>query len=356
MPGSYRRRRPGWAFFVGGSAVLAWATCVINRTAGAVAFACATMAACMLCYPVPAAAQHGSRSLPLIGWLRIAVPEQEAGKPLRQALAAHGLVSGEKIRFEIRSAEGQIERFPALAEALVRDGAKIIVSFGPDATRAAMAATKTIPIVAVSAFVEEGLVSQLSRPAGNLTGVSILVNELDPKKLEVLKELLPETSHVAVLNDAATRIPERPAAMAAAADQLRLKLTTQSVTAPAEFEAAFQSFRAAAATALAINSSTLFATMRSQLGALSSKYRLPAICQWREMVESGCLASYGPTQKEMFELVADYVARVLAGARPESLPIVQPRRFELVINQKVAREMGLTIPQRMLDRADEVIE
>lgn len=303
----------------------------------------------------PVVAQERT-SLPLVGWLRVAVPEAVPGNPLINALAQRGLIDGKAIRFEIQNAEGQVARMPALAENLVRDGAKVIIAFGPDATRAAMAATKSIPIVAVAAFAEEGLVDQLSRPAGNLTGVSILVNELDPKKLEVLKELLPDTTHVAVLNDGSTNIPDRPRAMTAVADKIGLKLTPVSVSAPSEFETAFQTFREAGATAVAINASTLFATLRSKIGELSLTYRLPAICQWREMVEVGCFASYGVTQKEMFDLVAAYTAQILAGTKPNELPIVQPRRFELVVNLKIAREMGLTIPPAMLSRADEVIE
>ncbi len=311
----------------------------------------------LLLWPVvPVQGQTLPEKLPLIGWLRIAVPEELPGKPLLDALAAHGLTDGHTMRFEIRSAEGRTERMPELAQALVRDGAKIIIAFGPDATRAAIAASNAIPIVAVSAFIEEGLAGSLARPAGNLTGVSILVNELDPKKLEVLKELLPAFSSAGVLNDASTRIPERPGAMAAAAKHLGISLMTVDVTAPPEFEAALAAMVRAGSTAVAINASTLFATTRRQLGELLRKHRVPAVCQWREMTEAGCLASYGPTQKEMFELVANHVARIMAGAAPNSLPIVQPRYIELVINLKVARELGLTIPQRMIERADEVIE
>ena len=304
----------------------------------------------------PAAAQNTKDPLPLIGWLRVASPDPFPGQPLAQALTRHGLVEGRDYRLEVRLALGDIARMPTLATELVKERPRIIVTFGPDATRAAMAATSTIPIVAASAFVEEGLASSLARPKGNLTGVNMLVTELAPKNLEVLKEILPQVRHVAVLNDASTKIPGRPAAMIAAAEALGFELTTVNVKSPDEFETAFMAFKKAGATALVVNSSTLFAAMRSQIGELARKHQLPALCQWRAMVEAGCLASYGFPLDELFELTAEQVAKVLRGARPEDLPIVQPRRFELVVNLKVATALGLAIPPPILIRADEVIE
>ena len=297
-----------------------------------------------------------SKKLPLIGWLRVASPEQPLGKPLIDALAARGLIDGRDYRLEVRDAKGDVTRMPELARDLVKDRPEIIVAFGPTAALAAKAETSTIPIVAASAFIEEGLALSLARPQGNLTGVSLLVAEIDPKKLEVLKEVIPDTRHVAVLNDSTTRIADRPRVMAAGAATLGLQLTTVEVAGPTEFEAAFGTFRQAGATALVVNASTLFATLRAEIGSLARKYQLPAICQWRSMVEAGCLASYGFPIDELFELIAEQVHKVLNGARPEDLPITQPRRFELVINLKIARELGITIPQRMLDRADQVIE
>jgi putative ABC transport system substrate-binding protein len=295
---------------------------------------------------------------PLIGWLRIAVPDTEStpGMPLLNALAARGHVQGQTIRLEIRSAEGDPVRFSALAEDLVRAGASIIVAFGPDAARAARAATSTVPIVAVTNFLEEGFSTTIARPVGNLTGVSLLVSEIDPKKLEVLTELVPSVKHVAVLNDASTIAPDRPRVLAEMAAKLGVWLTTVDVRLPTDLETAFQTMSKAGAKAVTINASTMFAGYRAAIGELAQKYRVPAICQWRQMAEAGCLASYGVTQAEMFDLVGDYVDRILKGAKPSELPIVQPRKFELVINQKVARELGLVIPPALLLRADDVIE
>jgi putative tryptophan/tyrosine transport system substrate-binding protein len=312
----------------------------------------------MLCAYLPQAAmsQDQRRPPPLVGWLRVASPEQETGKPLRDALAKLGLMDGRDFRLDVRSADGDVARIPALARALVQEAPAIIVAFGPDAARASQGLTSTIPIIAAAAFLEERFATSLARPQGNLTGVSLLVPELDAKKLEVLHELMPHIRHVGVLNDLSTNIQDRPAALTTAAGQLGLKLTTVDVKHPDEFDAAFQAFRSAGAEAVTINASTLFATLRQRLGELSGKHRLPAICQWKTMAEAGCLASYGARFDEMIELIADQVARVLRGIRPEAIPIAQPRQFELVVNQRRARELGLMIPQRMLDRADEVID
>ena len=328
----------------------------LRRGLHASSLALAIMLATICALAGSAAAQAGASRLPLIGWLRVASPEPNPGEPLVRELAARGLVEGRDYRLEVRLADGDVARMPELARALVAEQPAIIVAFGPDATRAAREATSTVPIIAATAFVEEGLAASLARPPGNLTGVSMLVSEIDPKKLEVLKELLPSAETVGVLNDKSTRIPDRPRSLAAVASELKLSLTTIDVTSPDEFEAAIRAFKEAGTTALLINASTLFATKRLQLGELLARYRLPAVCQWRAMVEAGCLASYGFPLSELFELIAAQVHRVWQGARPDSLPILQPLRFELAINLKVARELGLTIPPLVLQRADEVIE
>jgi putative ABC transport system substrate-binding protein len=300
--------------------------------------------------------QTVSHRIPLVGWLRVTAPDMPPGKPLRDALAAHGLIDGRDLRLELRLTEGHPERYPELARALVRDGAAIIIAFGFDAVRAAQAASATIPIVAVSNFLDEGLASSMGHPVGNVTGISLLVAELDPKKLEVLKELLPDLQQVGILNDAGTVVPERPRALAMAADKFGLRLTTVDVRTPADLEPAFQQFQREGVGAINILSSTMFAGLRPVLGELSRRYRMPVICQWREMVEAGCFASYGVTQTEMFALVADYVDRILKGTKPSELPIAQPTKFELVINMRVAREIGLTLAPSALQRADQVIE
>ena len=300
----------------------------------------------------PMGAQQPSAEQPLVGWLRISPPVPPGDKLLPDLLAARGHIAGRTIRFETRSADGEVKRFPALARELVGEGAAVLITNGLPATRAALAETATIPIVAIMDLVGWGFAASMASPGGNVTGVHIHNAELDVKKLEILKELLPTSRHIGVLSDANTPAPP----MDDAARALGLALTTVAVKDPTDFEAAFETFAKASINAVNISSTTLFASSRLALAPILRRHSIPAICEWREMVTSGCLASYGVTQKEMFTLVADHVDRILKGAKPADLPIVQPTRFELVINKRVAREMGLTIQQRVLERADEVIE
>ena len=176
----------------------------------------------------------------------------------------------------------------------------------------------------------------MASPGGNVTGVHIRNAELDVKKLEVLKELLPTSRHIGVLSDANTPQP----AMDDAARALGFELTTVVVKDPTEFGAAFETFAKASVNAVNISSTTLLSSYRLGLAPLLRRHSIPAICEWREMAASGCLASYGVTQKEMYTLIADQVDRILKGAKPADLPIVEPTRFELVINKAVAREMA----------------
>jgi putative tryptophan/tyrosine transport system substrate-binding protein len=302
----------------------------------------------------PADAQQPSINPPLVGWLRMSPPLPPGDKLLRDLLAARGHIAGRTIRFETRSADNEVKRLPALARELVGEGAAVLITLGIPATRAARDETAAIPIVAVTDLVRWGIAASMASPGGNVTGVHIYNEELDVKKLEILKELLPTSRHIGVLSDAATPYPALP--MDEAARALGLELTTVTVKDPADFEAAFETFAKASVNAVNIRNTTLFASSRLVLAPILRRHSIPAICEWREMAASGCLASYGATQNEMFTLVADYVDRILKGAKPAELPIVQPTRFELVINKTVAREIGLTIQQRMLERADEVME
>jgi len=301
----------------------------------------------------PVGAQQPSAKPPLVGWLRISPPLGD--KLLPDLLAARGHIAGRTIRFETRSADGEVKRYPALARELVGEGAAVLITFGSLATRAALAETATIPIVAVTDLVGLGLAASMASPGGNVTGVHILNAELDVKKLEILKELLPTSRRIGVLFDAT--IPHSVPPIVDAARALGVELTTVGVKDPTEFGAAFETFAKANVNAVNISSQTLFATsFRLGIAPLLRRHSILAICEWREMAASGCLASYGATQNELYTLVADHVDRILKGAKPADLPIVQPTRFELVINKAISREMGLAIQQRMLELADEVIE
>jgi putative tryptophan/tyrosine transport system substrate-binding protein len=251
----------------------------------------------------------------------------------------------------------RVDRLPGLAEALVRDGATVILAFGEAAGRAAQAATKTIPIVCVGDdLVDSGLAASLARPGGNMTGVSILATELDTKKIEVLKELLPDAKRFGVLNDPATSGRERPQKMAEIARRLGIELNMIDIHGPNDLEPAFEALRAGRAQGVNIVASAMLNALRRRLGELSLAAKIPAMCQFRVGVEAGCLASYGITIADLYELSAEQIARLVKGAKPAELPVIQPDKFELVISEKTAKAMGITISPMMLARATEVIE
>jgi putative ABC transport system substrate-binding protein len=277
---------------------------------------------------------------------------------MRESLARHGLIDGKNMRLDMRLAEGRLDRLPGLAEELVREGAAVILAYGEAAGRAAQGATKTIPIVCVGDdLVDSGLAASLARPGSNMTGVSILATELDAKKIEVLKELLPGAKRVGVLNDPATSGRERPRKIAEIASRLGVELQTIDIHGPDDLEGAFQTLRTGRAEAVNVVSSAMLNALRRRLGQLSLAAKIPAICQFRMGVEAGCLASYGITMMDLYGLSADQVARLLLkGAKPADLPVIQPDKFELVISEKTAKAMGITTPPVMLGRADEVIE
>jgi len=307
---------------------------------------------------LPAFAQKATQ-LPLVGVLNIntVASNQPIATMLRDALAALGDIDGKSIRLDFRLAEGDAGRFPQLAEALVRDDPTVIVAHGPPAVRAAQGATQTIPIVAsVSDLVASGFIESMARPGGNITGVSMLVPELDAKRLEVLKEILPSARRLGLLIETGTRSPAVLQPMLATARALGVALQKVEVGAPADFAAAVASLKAGGVEGANILSSTVLFYFHKDLGPLLVADKLAAICEWPEMTASGCLASYGTTLRELYAMQAALIDKMLKGARPADTPAQQPTRFELVLNLKVAREIGVEIPPAILARADEVIE
>ena len=306
---------------------------------------------------VPASAQNADK-LPVVGILRINTADtvEPFATGFKAALAALGLVDGHNIRFEVRLAEGEAARLPELAHSLVQAKASVIVALGPPAIRAAQQATSTIPIVANADLLASGLIASLARPGGNTTGVSMLSSELDAKRLEILKEIVPSGRRFALLNVAATKVSAQVQAVAYVAQQLGIELQTVDIRDPADLAPAFASFRAGGGEAINVLSSPVLFGLRAELGRLSLTHRLPAICEWREMAEAGCVASYGYRQSEGWAMLAVLTDKMLKGARPGETPAQQPTKFELVINRKVARTIGIEIPQLLLARADEVIE
>jgi putative tryptophan/tyrosine transport system substrate-binding protein len=307
---------------------------------------------------IPAVAQN-AENLPIVGILRINTSNtvEPFATGFKDALAALGLVDGRNIRIEVRYAEGDVERLPELARSLVRAKASVILAFSDPAIRAAQQATSTIPIVGNTGdLVASGLIGSLARPGGNTTGVSMLNTELEAKRLEILKEIVPSGRRFALLDTAGIKVPARVQAIADAAHALGVELQTADVRGRADLAPAFASFRAGGVEAINILSSPILFGSREELGRLSLTYKLPAICEWREMAEAGCVASYGYRLSEGYAMLAALTDKMLKGAAAGETPAQQPTRFELVINQRAARAIGIEIPTAILGRADEVIE
>jgi putative ABC transport system substrate-binding protein len=310
-----------------------------------------------ICVALPALAQNTS-NLPLIGVLRLNTAENVEPFPsiFRNALAALGQVDGRNVRIELRLAEGHAERFSELAHSLVRENASVIFASGDAAVRAAQQATRTIPIIAVvDDMVASGLVDSLAKPGGNTTGVSILANELDAKRLELLKQIVPSSRRFAVLNDP-TSASARSEQLAETGRLLGVDLGIVDVHSPADFLGAFASIRTGRREAVVIHSSPLLFGFRNDLCGLSMTNQLSAIGQSREMAEAGCLMSYGIKMSDAYVIAANLTDKMLKGARPSETPVEQPSKFELVINLKTAKALGLTVPTLLLTGADEVIE
>jgi len=255
-------------------------------------------------------------------------------------------------------AEGKQDRLPALAADLVRSKVDVIVTLSGAATQAAQQATRTIPIVMslVNDPVGSGLVASLARPGGKVTGLTVISPDLLGKRLELLKEVVPKVSWVALL-----RNPDNPADAAmlreveAAARALGVRLQTLEARNHQEIERAFAAMNRERAGALLILPDGIFLTQRRQIAELAAKGRLPAVCRVREDAEAGCLMAYGANYRDLVRRAATFVDKILKGAKPADLPIEQPTKFELVINLKAAKAIGLTIPPSLLQRADHVI-
>jgi len=309
----------------------------------------------------PLATRAQQKALPVIGFLCGASPEPYAPyvAAFRQGLSDTGYVEGQNVAIEYRWAEGRYDRLPALAADLVGHKVDVIAALGGTSPAlAAKSATATIPIVfSVGDPVERGLVASLARPGGNLTGVSLLNVELMPKRLELASELVPETSIITVLvnpNNANTERTIRDLEEAARAKGVRLNFLKAGTE--GEIDAAFATLVQLHAGGFVAASDPFFNSRREQLVALASRHAVPAIWEWREFAEAGGLISYGSSNTGMWRPVGMYVGKILKGAKPADLPIQQPTKFELVINLKTARALGLTVPPSILARADEVIE
>jgi ABC-type uncharacterized transport system substrate-binding protein len=319
----------------------------------------ATLGGAAAAWPLAARAQQ--RAMPVIGFLNIQSPDAIANRVrgFRQGLKDAGYVEGENVTIEYRWAEGRFDRLPALAAELVRRQVVVIVAANTASALAAKAVTTTIPIVFNVAEdpVKLGLVASLARPGGNLTGANSFIGELAAKRLELLRELLPGVTRVAALVNPTTPLAEsalkdiEPAARA-----MGMQVQVFNASSSGEINAAFTAFVPERLDALFVSADSLFTTRRVQVVHLATRYAVPASYFAREFPEVGGLMSYGSNQSNNYRQVGIYAGHILKGAKPADLPVVQSTKFEFVINAQTAKMLRLTLPDKLLALADEVIE
>jgi putative tryptophan/tyrosine transport system substrate-binding protein len=311
-------------------------------------------------WPLAAWAQQGA--MPVLGFLDSRSPNviSERLRGFRQGLKETGYIEGENVAIVYRFAENQNDRLPELAADLVRRQVALIGTAGDDVALVAKVATKTIPVIFIASQdpVRLGLVPSVARPGGNLTGINLFTGELGAKRLEILRELVPGATRVAVLvnptNPANTETTLKD--VEAAARAMRLQIQVLNTGTRQEIDAAFATFTRERPDALFVASDPFFTSRRVQLVNLASRHAIPTAFPNRESAEIGGLMSYGSNIADVWRQSGVYAGRILKGAKPADLPVVQASKFELVINQQTARMLGLTVPDKLLVAADEVIE
>jgi putative tryptophan/tyrosine transport system substrate-binding protein len=308
----------------------------------------------------PRAANAQQPAMPVIGWLAPVSQNEALLRAFRQGLNQAGFIEGENVSILYRSAENEIDRFPALADDLARRRVAVIAAVSHTAAVAAKAATATIPIVFIAGEdpVRLGFVASLARPGGNLTGINFFATELVAKRLELLRELVPAAARVAALVDpASTTVAETTLQdLEPAARAMGLEIHVLNVSNGREINAAFATFVRKRPDALFVSIGHLFTARRVQLATLSARHMIPMSSGSRQITEAGGLMSYGANIADVYRQVGVYVGRILKGDKPADLPVVQSSKFELVINGETARMLGLTVPPTLLATADEVIE
>jgi putative ABC transport system substrate-binding protein len=315
-------------------------------------------------WPLVTRAQQPAKEtvMPVIGFLNPASPDTFADRlgAFRRGLKDTGYVEGENVAIAYRWAENQIDRLPELAAELVRRHVAVIAATGRPAAFAVKAATATIPIVMGVAEdpVRLGLVTSLARPGGNVTGVNFLTAELEAKRLELLRQLVPKAARVAVLVSpaSATTTHSTLRDVQAAARAMGLQVQVLNADSSREIDAAFATFARERPDVLFVGSGPFFTTRRVQLAILAGRHAMPAAYSNRQYAEAGGLMSYGSDLLESYRQIGVYAGRILKGAKPADLPVAQPTKFELIINAQTARTLGLDVPATLLAVADEVIE
>jgi putative tryptophan/tyrosine transport system substrate-binding protein len=310
----------------------------------------------------PLVARAEERSIPLVAFLnsQSAVPFSHMVAGFRRGLRDAGFLEGQNIAIEYRWAEGQYDRLPALAKDLIHQGPAVLVATGGEpAALAAKKATQAIPIVFLIGGdpVRQGLVATMNRPGGNVTGLTLLTTEIEGKRLGLLQEFVPRARSVAVLINPDFPPAERQRAeVLEAASRVGLRVTTLFAQSDRDFEPAFAAVIEQHADALMVCADPLFNSRRHRLVELAAHYKVPAMYEFREYVLAGGLVSYGVNIVDLYREAAQYTAKILRGAKPSELPVVQPTKFDFVINQKTAKALGLDVPDKMIALADEVIE
>jgi putative ABC transport system substrate-binding protein len=300
-------------------------------------------------------------TMPVIGFLNSTSSAEDTkfGSAFRQGVAQAGLVEGNSVRIEYLHADGVYQRLPGLAAEFVRRNVAVIAAGAPPAALAAKAATTTIPIVFVVGFdpVMAGLVESYNRPGGNATGMCVITSTLAQKRMELIFELAPKARLISMLVNPTfleTKFEVQDAQTAASANGRQLRTVNASTA--SEIAKAFELIHELGADALTVSSDPFFVIQREQLAALAARYGIPAIYPFRELAEAGGLMSYGASLAGAYRQAGVYAGRMVKGEKPADLPVVQPTTFEMVINLRAARALGLEIPPMLLARADEVIE
>ena len=309
----------------------------------------------------PLAVRAQQKTIPVIGILGVrgTDPDPDLLSGVRKGLAETGYTDGQNVVVQYRGADGHYDRFPALATEFVRAGVGIIVAPNLNAVLAAKAATTTIPIVFMLGDdpLKQGLVASLNKPGGNATGLSMLTAGLDAKRLQLLGEMVPDVERVGLLvnpdnRNTETQIHDVQTAGSAMARDIAIFQARNDQ----ELEAIFFGFAQSRLKALLVGADPFFNSRRQHIVDLAREHRIPAIYEWREFADAGGLASYGSSVTDNYRQLGVYAGKILSGAKPADLPVMQPTKFELVINLKTAKELGLTVPQSLLARADAVIE
>jgi len=310
-------------------------------------------------WPLAARSEQPKIAVGYLGPGSVATTPPQVSAAFVEGIAAAGFAEGKDVAIEYRWADTHLERIPALVLGLIRLQANVIVTVGDIATLVAKGATATIPIVFLTASdpVVMGLVDSLNRPGGNVTGVTFIGSQLGPKRVELLRELLPKAGVVSLLvnpNNANAEPNVADAQMAA--HRLGLRTNVLPASNEQELDMAFAKLGQLKTDALLVIPDPVFLNLREQIGALEARYAIPTIHYSQENVVAGGLLSYGANFKAMYHQAGVYVGRILGGAKPADLPVVQPTKFELAINLKIAKSLGITVPPALLARADEVIE